>query len=833
MLRFLVAGVACALACSAAAPSDITDKASAQYSLKIQRQSLAAALQQFAGQSGLQIIFFSKVVEGLQAPALEGTFTVDTAMRRLLAGSGLVFQAINPKTFEVHAAPAKTGRSRPEVVADIRPKHGDARRPRPQTENSEQVDEVVVMGTAEQLVATRMATPLREIPQTVSIVSREQIRQQNDTDLSDVLRNAAGITMVRTSSLDEQFYSRAYQITSFHVDGGAALNPRINSAVLFMGTPDLSEFDHVEVLRGSDALFGGNGNPGGTVSLVRKRPLGQFQLDVNASTGSWNNNRVEVDVTGPIGFDGSLRGRMDAVYVHRDYFYDISNLERERIFASIEYDMTATATLTAGASYQRDDALPFVNGLPLYKDGNDPRLPRNTSLTFNWAFSRTGVSEAYLQYRQKFDGDWALKFNASGWRARVEYGIGTFGSLIDPITQGLDTPTSIFTGKPNIDTQATTDITLTGVLNWLGWREELAIGADFTRLAAQLDVYDGGSPGGPLNNVHNFDPRNYADPRLMPADGLAFDGTSTLDQYGVFSSLRVSFDDAWSVSAGARVGSDNIDTKLNVGSRLLRASLAAKFGNVNVVTPYGGVMYAINGHYSLYASYADIYLSEGDLRTYEGHPLGAASGVNIETGIKGAWRDGAVNASLVLYKIAQSNLPLSDPRPRPPGAVFGNCCFVGATSRSKGVDLELSGALSPSWLVAAGYTYNNNRAATGGGSLSTSTPLHLLKVWTSKQLPGAFNRWTVGGSVRAQTRTTAGGSYCPPNTGFCLGFESIESPYAVLDLRSGFQINPHWQAAVSINNVADKNYYETLGTPALHTWYGEPRSFILRLDGRY
>jgi outer membrane receptor for ferric coprogen and ferric-rhodotorulic acid len=58
-------------------------------------------------------------------------------------------------------------------------------------------------------------------------------------------------------------------------------------------------------------------------------------------------------------------------------------------------------------------------------------------------------------------------------------------------------------------------------------------------------------------------------------------------------------------------------------------------------------------------------------------------------------------------------------------------------------------------------------------------------------------------------------------------------PREAVDLRTGFQINSHWQAAVSFNNVPDKNYHETLGTPQLHTWYGEPRSFILRVDGKY
>ena len=205
------------------------------------------------------------------------------ASRTPRPGPTLTFRILNQQTVEVRP------RSQTPAGGDTTPrKLRKARR-------EQLLEEVVVVGMAEQLVATRVPTPLREIPQTVSIISPEQMRQQNDTDLADVLAHAPGITMVRTSSLDQDFYSRGYQIASFHVDGGAALNPRIDPELLFLSTPDLSEFDHIEVLRGADALFGGNGNPGGTVSLVRKRPRDAYNLDCNASGGSWDNYRVEAE----------------------------------------------------------------------------------------------------------------------------------------------------------------------------------------------------------------------------------------------------------------------------------------------------------------------------------------------------------------------------------------------------------------------------------------------------------------------------------------------------------------------------------------------------------
>ncbi len=216
-----------------------------------------------------------------------------------------------------------------------------------------------------------------------------------------------------------------------------------------MGNPDLSEFDRVEVLRGADALFGGNGNPGGTVSLVRKRPRRTGGLDLSLIAGSWGQRRVEVDATGPLALAGDLRGRIDASYTHPGFFYDSAERDMRKIFAVVEYDFNSVATITTGGSYQLDDALPVVNGLPLYADGRDSHLPRNIALTAAWANHHSRQGEFYLQYRQSFGNDWSLKLNTSTWRTRTEYGLALFYSSIDPVTETIDSPDAVFTNGPN------------------------------------------------------------------------------------------------------------------------------------------------------------------------------------------------------------------------------------------------------------------------------------------------------------------------------------------------------------------------------------------------
>src|SRR5262249_30172256 len=155
-----------------------------------------------------------------------------------------------------------------------------------------------------------------------------------------------------------------------------------------------------------------------------------------------------------------------------------------------------------------------------------------------------------------------------------------------------------------------------------------------------------------------------------------------------------------------------------------------KVGSSSVVTPYAGVMVDLDEHYSLYASYAAIYLTQEETQRGDGTALPTdVTGVDIEVGLKGSWRDGALNGALVIYRADQLGVAVSGDGPRLAGDL--PCCYQQRTSKSKGVDLELSGEVARGWLIGGGYTLNDNEAA-WGGVLSSATPRHQLKLWTSK-----------------------------------------------------------------------------------------------------
>lgn len=799
------------------------------HELKIGRQPLDSALQQLARQCGLQIIFFSSVTQGLAAPALHGSYTVDSAMDKLLAGSGLSFHVINAQTIEV----------RPQRMQPPRRPGGEAARDsvtrserRPGGEqHTDPLQEVVVVGVAEQVVATRIATPLKEIPQSVSIVTREQSRLQNDFDLSDVLEHSPGISTVRSGSIDHDFLARGYWLSSYHIDGGAAVIANLDSTVPFRSMPDLSEFDHVEVLRGADALFGGNANPGATVSLVRKRPQHHFAVETSATVGSWGNRRFEVDFTGPLALDGALRGRAVAAYAQNGFFYDLDATDRRKIFGVLDYDITPRATITAGGSYEWEKGATLDIGLPLYQNGRDSRLPRDTSLALDWNRYDARLAEAYLQYRQSFGESWAVKVNTAGWRSDVDFGIGTFTGSIRPSDDGLDPPGAIFTIRPTRFSQATADVTFTGTARWFGLREEIAIGGDFTRAVMDSHTVSYFQAGPGLSSVEAFNPADYPDPRATSEMQVESSGLQSLNQYGAFVSVRTYLNDDWSVTTGARL---NFNETALIGRAELFGvplKLSFRFKVRPIVTPFLGVMYDLNDQYSLYASYAEIYEGQGVQESRPGHKMRATRGINQEVGIKAAWRGGALNGSLVLYRVGQRDLPSIEGFGGDLGAGIG-CCYTTTSTRSRGADLELSGELARGWLIGAGYTYNENHARESG-TLSSETPKHLFKAWTNARLPGELNRWTIGGSLHAQSRNFRRNDICNGMTGVCGPVDSVQRGYGVFDLRAGFDASDHWQIALKVDNVLDKIYYESLETGSFHAWYGEPRNWTLRADGRF
>ncbi len=218
-----------------------------------------------------------------------------------------------------------------------------------------------------------------------------------------------------------------------------------------------------------------------------------------------------------------------------------------------------------------------------------------------------------------------------------------------------------------------------------------------------------------------------------------------------------------------------------------------------------------------------------------GKPIDPVTGSNVEGGIKWESPDNRLNAALSVYRVEQKNFAGFHGDYSNPADYYRlsdgihRCCYDNGstlTYLSQGADVEVTGELLPAWQMSAGYTFNKNEyrgldAGTRAGQpLQTQLPKHLFKLWSSYQFRSGewLQRLNVGGGVNAQSKGYYAGSTCLgfDGTGACNGgtanYEFTQGFYAVFNARVAYELNPRWNAALNINNLSDKTYYQTVGS---------------------
>ena len=148
-------------------------------------------------------------------------------------------------------------------------------------------DEVIVLGKSYGQDVGKTVTPRKDVPNTISVIDREQIEAQNLFTLEDALTATPGVTVTGVGSEDPTFVSRGFAISNYLIDGVPTLSFGFPSVV-----PDLFAFDRLEVLRGPAGLFSGSGNPAGSINMVRKRPLEEARAQASVGYGSYQNVRA-------------------------------------------------------------------------------------------------------------------------------------------------------------------------------------------------------------------------------------------------------------------------------------------------------------------------------------------------------------------------------------------------------------------------------------------------------------------------------------------------------------------------------------------------------------
>ncbi len=806
----------------------LADEPSRRYDLPA--APLGQALNRFAEQSGISLPYDPQLVEGKQARPVKGQLPIEMALYLMLEGTGLTAVQAADGNWSLQPAGNEAGTAL-QLGSTVIQGQGMGM----MTENTGSY-------TTERVsIGSKTPTSLRQTPQSVSVVTQQMVEDLRMVDLSDALKRTPGITVKNSNYRLPQFLSRGFPIDNIQIDGASPMDIGSGIGTFYANkTYDMAEFDHIEVLRGSSGLFGGTGDPGGIINAVRKRPLDYNQLKINASAGSWDNYRTEIDVTGPIAFDGRLRGRLVTAYTDRQYFYDNRSTDKPFIYGVLEGDITDTARVTVGGRYERIHENGTGDGLPRYSTGKDLKLSRSTWYTPNWAYSDNASQEWFAKYDQDLSDSWKLNVSYTNTYDKTQVKSAFLWGAPDPAT--LDG--AIWQGSfiKSWSEQQLFDANLSGTFSAFGREHELLIGADAQKVTSRWRG-TWGIPGSPID-VFNPD-ATPLEPDAIGSDLTRDYSPNTRKQYGLYSTLRLQLSDPLQLIVGARAQRYKFEQTYK--------TLNAKTGNWDPqsvidhreptkLVPFGGLVYALDDQWSTYVSYSEIFKPQAQRlqgpstsnRTVE--PM---VGKTYETGVKGELYGGALNVSAALFYTKREHEAIRDPAYASQSVLYGgSCCYLAQGEVvSKGVDLEASGELFPGLMVMGGYTYTNTRNREISKAFSSITPKHLAKLWAVYTLPGTWSDWKLGGGVTAQSANyVSGSSYRVDAQGNAYDetpFDFSQGGYAVWDAMVEYRVDDHWTVALNGNNLFDRRYYETVNTAEYGNYYGAPRNYMLTLRGTF
>lgn len=778
---------------SPGAPSDVART----FSFNIPPQPLPQAITALSAVTGVQVLYTDASAYRRQAPALKGSYTTAQALGLLLAGSGLTYHYTSSNAVTLEKLPAGGGVDSainlPAVRVEGQTVGGSLY---PSDPFAGMVNPPTGIGSKEPLTQ-------REIPQSVTVVTQDQIQQQNMRTLNDAMRYAPGVSVAQDDSERTSFYSRGFQISSWMLDG-LPTTQNVTSIA-----PNLAMFDRVEVLRGPDGIMNGFGSEGGAVDLVRKRAPSAFTNSFEVSGGTYNTFSGTADVGGPLNSSGTIRGRLVGNLQTQDLTQDTTWRHDKLIYGTLEADLTPSTKLRVGGSFSDTDQKAMWTGVPAYSNYNFLNVSRSTYLGASWNHNSYYDTTAFAELDQELAYGWSgkLAFNYLDGRSSILN--GNVAGPIDPLTNdGIQQATK---WRFN-DQQESVDLFVNGPVPLFGRTHHLTFGATYERETLhQVNNYC------TTANLFCSETASIFAPIPEPDfTGPVYDRGTVINQYGLYANARISLADPLTLVVGAR--------GLWWNSALTIDPTANPFGAADndnhidgKITPYVGLIYDINKTYSAYASYTTIFQPQ-TATDATGNLLKPLEGEQYEVGIKGEYFGGKLDTGLALFQLTEDNRAMDDPRF--PGEGFS---VAAGQARSRGVELTVTGQVAPNWVVYGGYTYTDtqyldNSTNPNGIGFSSIAPKHLLKLWTNYQLPGNFDKFSVGG-----------GTYVSSGISATDGIGTLrQGGFATVDLRFGYKINDKMSAALNVTNLFDRHYYNSIEFTG-NSFYGAPRQILFTL----
>lgn len=671
--------------------------------------------------------------------------------------------------------------------------------------------------------SSKLNLSLKETPQSVSVVTQEQIEQRNLVSIDDVLAATPGVTVSKQDSERSSYYARGFSITNRQIDGMPVgdNSPRADSFF----------FDRVEVIKGASGLTGSTGNPSATINMVRKRPDKDFSGSVSSTYGSWNNTRVTADVSIPLTQDGSVRSRVMAAYTDKESYMDFYELKSTAAMAIVEADLTDNTTASLGFQYQDNDpkgstwgTVPYFNA-----DGSLAHLPRNFSLTTDWSAIKHKDETIFADIQHQFDNGWMVKAAAAHSTSDNSWLVAYGGSgFPDPSTgKGLSIWTQVApyseSKKLNLDLYAT------GPFQLFGREHELIVGySGFKSETTSLKV----------DRKIDYpaliqDYRDWTGDLPKPTYVKTGAGSKTTTElFGYYSTLRLNLADPLKLILGGRFNTYDYKTKT-----WLMNQKPEKPRSFEQFVPYVGLLYDFNDRYTAYASYTDMF-TPSSKRDRNGNYLDPEIGSSTELGLKAEFFDAQLLTSAAVFWSSVKDLAVTDveyDQGKVPKIDDLDTAYMssGKGLKINGFETEVIGKLQDNWNVSAGYTYVNSVSSAISNS-TTTIPQNQVKFFTSYTLPenwwNGANKLTVGGGVNWQSEIFQNWGTAPQNA--YNGGTVVQKSYYLANAFASYKFSDELSASLNINNLFDEKYYLNVGFYNGVYW-GEPRNVTFTVRAKF
>ena len=637
--------------------------------------------------------------------------------------------------------------------------------------------------------ATKTDTPLSETPQSVTVVTRDQMVDQGATTFQGALLYAAG---VRSDAYGLDSRSDSVRVRGsypdIYLDGlRQGYNYYTSTAAA-----DPYTLERMEVLRGPSGMLFGAGTVAGVVNMVSKRPLQEAQREVGIQYGSWNRKQLQADLTGPLTADGQWSYRLVAVARDADTQVDYVPDDRRLIAPSLMWRPNAVTSLLLQAHWQQDRTGSTAQFLPwsgtLLPNPNG-KLPSSRFIGEPGDYYNTDRESIGYQFEHRFNDAWTVRQNLRLARNenRGAYHYADFFTIpggfgADPVNQRMIG--RLYGENTTRARMATVDTNLLGRLNTGALQHQLLLGVDWNR--------------------QTEDKTDSGDAYDLPIDAFApvYTGRATVTpvavagnqqrQTGLYVQDQMKWD-RWIFIAGLR--HDRVTSGVD-GTPDERSSDTTK---------RLGVMYQLNGGWTPYLSFAESFtpVSGTNLSGSRFKPL---EGEQVEVGVKYMPEGSATTFTASVYKLKEKNQLISDPT-NP-----DNRLQAGET-KNKGVELELKTRVSSVFDLLAHYNYTDVDKTLEG------LPRNQAAVWGLYRFSlGDVKGFSIGAGARYLSAFRDGNGPRVPSA-------------LVGDALLAYD-SQHWRYALNVNNVADKKYMSTCLSRG-DCWWATRRNAVVTATYRF